>query len=195
MKKWLSLFLSFVLLLGISSAYADAQSDFFAFVDEVWKQAPQGFFKYPGKLFHSPILQNTNSADAILADETKRCLETANRFSEVAMLKRYSPAASQYFGELTVEADFTKPSYIGRDGEILSCYIQGVDSGYFMIYDLVSQLMYLDFVPLDEAEQVESILFERCADGYFINDPAILEDRVNYSLESYAQLVEQILAS
>lgn len=193
MKKWLCLILSLMLLLSLSSAHADAQSDFFAFVDAVCKGTPNGFFEYPGQLFHSPIFKSTESAEDVFGDETKRCSQTASQFLEVLMLKRYSPAAAEYFGDLIVEADFSTPSYIGRDGNILRFYVQGVDAGYFTIYDSSSQLMYLDFIPLDVTEQVRSILFEKCADGYFINDASTLQQEMEQMIEVYTSVMNQML--
>lgn len=171
-----------------SLCLVDAQSDFYKFVDSIVKPAPQGFFKYPGYLFHAPLPRLNQSAQSMFNQSNRsRCQDTAIFFQELRLIKNYSDHP-ELFKDFAFEADPTKPSYIGRDGEILSFYIQGTDAGYYMIYDFVSELMYFDFVSLDAADQVASRLFEQCVDGYFINDAHTLEQELVRSLEYYDML-------
>lgn len=110
--------------------------------------------------------------------------ETALRFTEVQIVSILADQSAEIFGDREISIDLTKPSYIGRDGSILSSYVQGPDCGFFMLYDLSSQIMYLDFIPLEQVDQLETVWFAKCADGYYANEADILKTELE-KFQSY----------
>jgi len=193
MKRILSILLFIILVFTASFGFAAPQDEFFQFISNLKSEIPEGFFQSKVALFHSPIFKQTKNAADILADAKLRCQQTASLFSEVAVLRRYSPNAAEYFGSYMVESDPSMLSYIGRDGTIISCYVLGTDCGYFMLYDLSSQLMYIDFVASKTAEEIERVLFERCADGYYVNEVDTLKEEMTSTAAMYEQIVAQLM--
>lgn len=191
MKKRILPFLLLILLLTSSTAFANEQDAFFRFVDNLRAAVPEGFFDSEVQLYHSPFMKLTKQADEIFSDSEMRCNETALRFTEILILKVIVDQPEKYFGNRAVAARFDEPSYIGRDGNILNSYVPGPDCGFFMLYDLDSQLMYIDFVPLEVSDQVESVLFERCVDGHYTNDPDLLEEKLEYHSSYYDAVLTQ----
>ena len=195
MKKGLSLVLLFMLLLNVSFGLADAVDDFYQFTGDLRRSLPENFITTSHVLMQSPIMRQTKPAEEIFADAGSRCTETATRYCEVLIFRDYSPVAEEYFGTLTVEPDLTKPSYIGRDGNILSMYVPATDCGCFMVYDLTAQITMVEFIRMELEDQVESVLFQRCADGYYVNDASELKEAIEYNREMYEKLMAQMMGS
>ncbi|MDD6143971.1 MAG: hypothetical protein PUD16_10835 [bacterium] len=180
MKKALSLVLFLTILFTSSLSLADAQVDFMQFAYKLTSSTPSNFFMYPSGICFGARFAFNKLVEDIFADEKSRCEQTASKLLEFEYSLLANSAISDYFGGLQIEVDLTQPSYIGRDGNIVSCYAQGTDCGYFTLYDLTTHLVYAVPISPKVQKKVESVLFERCADGYYVNEPETLKEQIEF---------------
>lgn len=92
--------------------------------------------------------------------------------------------AKDYLGEKNLSVDLTQTAYVGLDGNVFSIYLTCDDAGCFMIYSPALNRIHFTTLSLEKASEVETVLFERCADGYVqISNELLMKHYTTYEAE------------
>lgn len=115
-------------------------------------------------------------------------------FNELNLLQHPSgnKALKMELSKIDFTPDYSKPSYVGKGGKVVSLYLQGVDCGFFFIYDIASNTMTFDFIRKDAADRVETELFQTCTSGYKQYKPEDLQYWLDCMAENYQENMKQL---
>ena len=134
------------------------------------------------KFGHQPFLYKL---DASCEDE----MILAVLFSELNTLQRIgaNKELKKSLAKIDFTPDLSKPAYSGRDGDVVSAYLQGTKCGFFFIYDIASNTMTYGFVRPDAADRVEAELFQNCTGGYQTLNTDMLKNWLESTTKTYSQ--------
>ena len=93
--------------------------------------------------------------------------------------------AEKYFADKSMVADFSKPVFIGLDGNVFSVFITCEDCGCYILYAPLLNKAHMSTVSLENLGQVEETLFKKCTDGYAQLDPALIRETYSMFEENY----------
>ena len=194
MKKTLALIFTLVFLFTAAVACADGADAINKLLETIRASTSDNIFENKNKtaMIHSPILKIHHPASWFYESEENRASFTGYFTGEVYLLSVVADQAQQIFGDTAVEAIASANSFVGQDGNLLSCYVEGKDRGYYGIYDAETQVLGFLFIKPDAAQLVENELFARCADGYYKNNVQMLEEELSINRGMYNQLLAQL---
>ena len=146
-------------------------------LDKIERIVPEDFFLL-SKFGHMKVFRKMKELDckAIMANAEHLSQLTAIMACELRFTKaNYGEGfAKDYFGEKNMVVDLTQTAFAGLDGNIFSVYLTCEDAGCFILYSPALNRIHYATVALEKVDEVEELLFKRCADGYVQVDNELL---------------------